>query len=348
MQATINNSQTPLVSIIIPTYNRETLIAETLDSLINQTYTNWECIVVDDGSTDNTVKIIKEYAAKDSRFKFHTRKRTPKGAPTCRNIGLECSKGCFVLFLDSDDILLNYALEVRVSHLRKNKDVDFCVSNGIIGPYPIEENNTYYCISTSKSQDVLEEFFNFTPPWVCLNPTYRIEALRKHNLNWDPSLKGFQDIDFHTQILLKNLKFNLLNNKPDCLWRQHDKGNIGSDLRNNINGFQQKLIIFKKTIKNMTKGNAIKTFAIHILHNNPATTYRDLIEVFWAINKAQIIAPRVILLFLLRNQLIDKKIPIIPRLFTFFLKNSKNRDVLINKENLHFAKREYPINNIIQ
>lgn len=335
----------PLVSIIIPSFNREALIGETLQSVINQTYANWECIVVDDGSTDNTESIIKDYCKKDTRFRFFNRNRNPKGAPTCRNIGIEKAKGKYIIFLDSDDILFNHALENRVIYLSENKGIDFCVSNGIVGSYPIEENKTYYCISTSKSQDVLEEFFNFAPPWVCLNPTYRIEALKKHNLKWDPSLKGFQDIDFHTQTILNNLKFSYLNNTPDCLWRLHDKGNIGAELRNNINGFQQKLRLFKKIYKNKTQENAVKTFAINILHNNPTTTYRGSIEVYKVIKKGQIIAPTTILLFLLRNLLICKNIPIIPRLLTFYLEISKNKDILINKENLHFAKKEYIANN---
>ena len=76
----------PLVSIIIPTYNRAHLIAETLDSIIAQTYTNWECIVVDDGSTDPTDELMETYCKKDSRFQYYHRpKNRPKGANACRN-----------------------------------------------------------------------------------------------------------------------------------------------------------------------------------------------------------------------------------------------------------------------
>ena len=63
-------SKNPLVSIIIPTYNRAHLIKETLDSVLTQTYTNWECIIVDDGNSDNTEEVINSYIAKDQRFKY--------------------------------------------------------------------------------------------------------------------------------------------------------------------------------------------------------------------------------------------------------------------------------------
>ena len=76
----------PLVSIIIPTYNREHLIGETLDCVISQTYTNWECIVVDDGSHDNTPEVIKSYFNNDERIKFYNRPDYKnKGASSCRN-----------------------------------------------------------------------------------------------------------------------------------------------------------------------------------------------------------------------------------------------------------------------
>src|SRR5688500_14327273 len=76
----------PLVSIIIPNFNRVHLIGETLDSLLRQSYSNWEAIVVDDRSTDTSLLVIEEYVKKDSRIRFFIRSREPKGAPTCRNI----------------------------------------------------------------------------------------------------------------------------------------------------------------------------------------------------------------------------------------------------------------------
>lgn len=80
----------PLVSIIIPTYNRAHLIGETLDSVMAQTYTNWECIVVDDGSTDNTAELLVVYCNKDNRFQYHHRpKDRPKGANAYRNYGID-------------------------------------------------------------------------------------------------------------------------------------------------------------------------------------------------------------------------------------------------------------------
>lgn len=114
------------VSIIIPTYNRANLISETLDSIIGQTYQNWECIIIDDGSTDNSFEIITKYLNKDQRFKFVSRpKDTIKGPSACRNHGIDRSEGDFLLFFDDDDILHPQNLELCVSEL-SNKEVSFC------------------------------------------------------------------------------------------------------------------------------------------------------------------------------------------------------------------------------
>ena len=104
-----------LVSIIIPTFNREDLIGETLDSVLDQIHTNWECIVVDDGSQDSTLQVLQRYAQNDDRFKIYERPaHMPKGANSCRNFGYEQSKGAFVNWFDSDDVLHPDFMEQKV------------------------------------------------------------------------------------------------------------------------------------------------------------------------------------------------------------------------------------------
>src|SRR5689334_10193362 len=115
----------PLVSIIIPCYNSEQWISESIESVLRQTYSNWEVILIDDGSSDNTVQIIQLFISKDSRIKYYLRDRLPKGGSVCRNIGLEKSRGNFIIFLDSDDILADYCLEQRVTVMLIDSKLDF-------------------------------------------------------------------------------------------------------------------------------------------------------------------------------------------------------------------------------
>ncbi len=107
-----------LISTIIPTYNRAHLITETLNSVLAQSYTNWECIIVDDGSTDRTLAIIKTFTKKDARFKIFERPENfRKGAAVCRNIGLRNAKGSYIQFLDSDDLLESNKFESQLDVL---------------------------------------------------------------------------------------------------------------------------------------------------------------------------------------------------------------------------------------
>ncbi len=111
------SSETPLVSIIIPTYNRAHLIGETLDSVLAQTYQNWECIIVDDGSTDNTKTIVAEYSKNDSRFQYFSRPTNKaKGANACRNYGFEKSKGEYIQWFDSDDLMHIEKLQIKIGY----------------------------------------------------------------------------------------------------------------------------------------------------------------------------------------------------------------------------------------
>lgn len=116
------------ISIIIPTYNRAHLIGETLDSIIAQNYQNWECIIVDDGSTDDSENLIKEYQENDNRFTFLTRpKSKPKGGNTCRNIGLDTAKGDYIVFFDSDDLMTPDHIETKVNSIEASK-LDYVIT----------------------------------------------------------------------------------------------------------------------------------------------------------------------------------------------------------------------------
>ncbi|GAL81815.1 glycosyltransferase [Algibacter lectus] len=117
-----------LVSIIIPTYNRLNIIEVALTSVLNQSYHNWECIIVDDRSTDNSFEKVSEYIEHDKRFSILKRPvNSVKGASSCRNIGLFNAKGDYVVFLDSDDCMINTCLENRILEFENNKNSDFLV-----------------------------------------------------------------------------------------------------------------------------------------------------------------------------------------------------------------------------
>lgn len=117
-----------LVSIITPCYNSAKFIANTIVSVIAQTYENWEMLIVDDCSTDNSAEIIQSYSAIDNRIKYF-KTESPSGSPTRpRNLGIEKAKGRYIAFLDSDDLWLPNKLEKQISLLRDNPRVAIAYS----------------------------------------------------------------------------------------------------------------------------------------------------------------------------------------------------------------------------
>ncbi|MDO5986375.1 glycosyltransferase family 2 protein [Flavivirga amylovorans] len=212
-----------LVSIIIPAYNRSQLISETLDSILAQTYTNWECIIVDDGSTDNTTNIVKEYSIKDSRFSIKNRPSgKQKGANACRNYGHKLSKGDYVLFLDSDDILKNTCLENRLHVFKTSKSIDFVIANS-----SYIKDNVFYnkpiCEFPSdfSSEKYLNLFLSYKFPWTIMSVLWKKETIQ--DFEFDENLMRLQDIDYHIKILLAKPYNCYRINKIDNYYRLNDK-----------------------------------------------------------------------------------------------------------------------------
>lgn len=110
---------TPLVSIITPNFNCSRYIAETIESVLAQTYTNWEMIIVDDCSTDDSYQIATEYSKKDSRIKVLKNEKN-SGAAFSRNSALDIANGEYIAFLDSDDLWLPEKLEKQIKFMQEN------------------------------------------------------------------------------------------------------------------------------------------------------------------------------------------------------------------------------------
>lgn len=119
----------PLVSIIVPCYNQAQYLDEALQSVLDQTYTNWECIIVNDGSPDNTEEIAKKWVDKDSRFIYLYKEN--EGVSSTRNLGIEKAKGEYLQFLDSDDFLNKEKLELSLQQIETNGSgkVNLVISN---------------------------------------------------------------------------------------------------------------------------------------------------------------------------------------------------------------------------
>lgn len=115
-----------MISIIIATYNRAHFILEMLQSVQKQSYVDFECLIIDDGSTDNTCEIVSDFIKNDLRFSYQKRPNTyKKGLPGVRNLGLDICKGDYIIFFDDDDIVHSDNLKISLENLIDSKK-DFC------------------------------------------------------------------------------------------------------------------------------------------------------------------------------------------------------------------------------
>ena len=128
-----------LVSIIIPAFNAEKTLAQTCASVACQRYPHWECLIVDDGSTDGTRAIALDCAGTDGRFRYIYQEN--QGVSAARNSGIEASRGALLAFLDADDLWLSHALEILVAPFQKQSNLDVAwgglerfTENGVIKP----------------------------------------------------------------------------------------------------------------------------------------------------------------------------------------------------------------------
>jgi glycosyltransferase involved in cell wall biosynthesis len=142
--------KTPLISVVMAVYNRAAYLERSIGSLLKQTFNNWELIAIDDGSSDNSYSVLKNYSAGDSRIKAYTQNNIK--LPLTRNRGIKLSAGEYITFLDSDDEYEAGHLSLRYEYMKSHPDTDL-LSGGvkIIGSeYVRDKNNPGELIHLSK------------------------------------------------------------------------------------------------------------------------------------------------------------------------------------------------------
>jgi glycosyltransferase involved in cell wall biosynthesis len=200
----------PLVSIIIPCYNQGQYLQETLQSILDQTYSNWECLIINDGSIDNTDEIAQKWLQKDSRFSYYYQEN--RGVSSARNLGLRFLKGEFVQFLDSDDVLAIDKIEIAINELAKKSVKEYGI---VISNFELFREN---------QKDVLPPYCNFEERYF----DYESILFIWNELFTIPMHCGFFDVKF-----FEDFKFNeslnayedwvmwvlfFKNNKTECIF----------------------------------------------------------------------------------------------------------------------------------
>lgn len=212
----------PLVSIIIPNYNRAELIGETLNSIIAQTYTNWECIIVDDGSTDDSAKVITGYSQKDQRIKLYNRPKTkPKGANACRNYGLELSKGAYINWFDSDDLMHPDKLKLQLQGLQSTSKL-YSVCQSLVFKETID-NIIGLKSPTITSKNPFEDYLTKQIIWLTAAPIFSRKFLVENNYSFDERLMAGQEWELFTRIMYQYRDYYAIEQPPLVYLREHEK-----------------------------------------------------------------------------------------------------------------------------
>ncbi len=250
-------SEFSIISIVIPVYNREKLISETLDSIFIQTFTNWECIIVDDGSTDNTLSVLKKYQETDKRFRFFERPaELKKGAPSCRNYGYQKSEGEYIQWFDSDDLMLPDFLQMKIEKLNNDSSLDFVVSK--MGEFH-HSNDPSYPSQSLSTENVFTDFINGEISFYTPGPLFTKKFLENKPL-FNVDLKRHQEYEFFARLMMHYPKYDIVDSYL-CIRRLHgDTINSNANKRFNrywkVFVFSQMLRYYKK-VRTLQKNDEV-------------------------------------------------------------------------------------------
>jgi glycosyltransferase involved in cell wall biosynthesis len=272
------------ISVIIPNYNREALLKETLQSLQKQTYPCWECLVIDDGSNDASENVVKSFEKHDSRFRWIKRIGSRKGASRCRNIGIDHSKGDFILFLDSDDLLQPYSLQQRIDVINESPDLDCWIFQ--TNKFENVPENFVGFWNVLTNENPFNRFLRMDPVWHTTGPIWKSDFLKKH-LYFDEKLIIWEDVDFHLQALKISTNYQLYFHKsPDVLYRSKAPGSISNTAYNKVKRKSQIYFVKKyyQLLKEPEYRQILKTLAANLSLKNAESRYIcNLLDLtFWA------------------------------------------------------------------
>lgn len=215
----VTNETKPLVSVVIPTYNRAELLRDAVLSVLGQTFRDFELIVVDDGSTDNTETVMRGFD--DPRLIYLAQPN--RGRSAARNRALATAKGQFMAFLDSDDLYLNDKLERQVAFMAAHPEVDMVYTAAICvdkDGRPLSRQ-----IYTAEAEgDIYRKVAFFQPVTITLPTVMLRRAVLEAVGVFDESMDRFEDTDLWRRVT-KRFKVGILR-EPTCILKTHDDNTL--------------------------------------------------------------------------------------------------------------------------
>jgi len=227
-----------LVSIIIPCYNQSKFLDETLSSVLNQTYTNWECLIINDDSPDNTEEVAQRWVRKDSRFKYFFKENG--GVSSARNFGLSKSNGEYIQFLDADDIIRKNKIELSLDIIEsdKNENIHIVFTNFRQFINNIDKTLDPYCVLNKTSFTYENLLYKWNEGF---SIHVHIALIKKEILNdvfFPEHMTAQEDWIFWVNVFKKSPHIFFLD-EPLALYRRNSFGRTSKDmLEDNLKAYE--------------------------------------------------------------------------------------------------------------
>lgn len=191
----------------MPLFNREELVPLTLQSILEQDDDRWECIIVDDNSTDSSPNVAREFCNRDDRFTLLSNHTNNHNGNVCRNIGLKKAKGDYLIFLDSDDILPADRVGLTIKYFEAHPEQDAIIFDCHL--FHEEPGDNPYRLNKRSFDDYIIAFLQYDVPWLTSSPSWKRPAVLKLG-GWHEDLPWFQDIAFHLRALSAGIKYQIV------------------------------------------------------------------------------------------------------------------------------------------
>ena len=279
------SDSTPRVSVVVPCFNYGHLLAETLTDLQSQSFQNWECIIVDDGSTDNTAEVEIDFSNKDSRFKYCYQKNA--GLSAARNTGIKNAEGEFIQLLDADDLLAKYKFKIQLAIFAEFDSIDIVYSEvryfysetPQLLRFSMEGEDKPWMLGVDSSNQIeLKELLIRRNLGAVNSPLTRKTVFDRVGL-FNTNLKSVEDWEFWFRCAFKNIQFKFHSSEGAfALVRLHS-----NSMSRSIKGMMEASTIARLTLGTLITqevSNDIRERWLKINNNELAYLHKQLFELY--------------------------------------------------------------------
>lgn len=262
------NHNYPLVSVVVPVYQAESYLSRCLDSILTQTFTDFEVVLVDDGSKDNSGEICNLYAGKDTRF--HVIHKKNEGVSIARQTGLDAAKGEYVIHADPDDWVEPDWLEILFNKIEEEKaDIVICDFERIF----VNTKKRYVqCPTSLQNDDILEDILNGKIWGSCWNKLVRRACFKKYGVKFHPEMNLWEDLYVTCLLTVRGAKVTYV---PKVLYHYDTTVNANSIVMHLKESHIQSNMIFVDTLSPILSSSRYEDGWFHIKSNIKEKIFRD-------------------------------------------------------------------------